>query len=243
MPITISNKQDFINSFLTPISKIANSAVISTKGNLFTSTLSTPDNTILVNLSYTNGVDVGDHNLNIPDISKLMRVLSVIDTQDISLNIDTNSISYTSEVSRFKFHLYEEGIISTPKVTFEKLNQIKFDGTFTIEHSTLLNLIKGSTIATDSNKIYLTFNKNTIFSDLTDKSRPNVDSYGMKLSENYTGPQLSIPTALSFETFRILASMKFKELKCSFCSSKSIFVLEATPNNCLIKFVVSALSN
>lgn len=243
MPITISNKNDFVNSFLSPISKISNSAVIVTKDNLITSTLSTPDNTILVNLVFSNKVELENNTLNIPDISKLIRVLNILEDEDLTLSIDNNSISYKSPSSRFKFHLYEDGIISVPKVTFDKLNQLTFDGTFSIEYSTLVSLIKGSTIATDSNKIYLSFDKNDIFCDLTDKSRPNVDSYGMKLSINYSGPQLSIPIALSFETFRIISSMKFRELKCSFCSSKSIFVLEANPNNCSIKFVISALSN
>jgi len=243
MPITISNKNDFVNSFLSPISKISNSAVLVTKENQILSTLSTPDNTILVNLTFSNKVKLTPHTLNIPDISKLVRVLNILDEDDLILTVDSNNISYKSSTSRFKFHLYEDGIISVPKVTFEKLNQLTFDGTFSIDYSTLVSLIKGSTIATDSNKIYLSFDKGDIFCDLTDKSRPNVDSYGMKLASNYTGPQLSIPVALSFETFRILSSMKFKELKCSFCSAKSIFVLEATPNNCCIKFVISALSN
>jgi len=245
MLVTIDNKSDFVNSFLTPISKIANSAVVVGNDNLFTSILATSDNTILVNLTYTNKSKIDSCTLNIPDVPKLIRVLSVIDQENDSLKFDinTNSISFKSETSRFKFHLFEDGIIPTPKVTFDKLNNLNFDGSFTVSYSSLVNLVKGSTIATDSNKVYLTFDKNYVFCDLTDKSRPNVDSYGLRITDDYSGPQIAIPTALSFETFRILSSMRFKDLVCKFCSSKGIFLLEARPTNCIIKFVISALSN
>lgn len=245
MLVTVDSKTDFVNSFLTPISKIATSAVIVGENKTFSSILATSDNTILVNLHYTNKSEIEKCVLNIPDVPKLIRVLSVLDLSGDTINFDvsSNNISFKSETSRFKFHLFEDGIIQTPKVTFDKLNSLDFDGTFTINYTSLISLIKGSTIATDSNKVYLTFDKNFVYCDLTDKSRPNVDSYGLRVTDDYKGPQIAIPTALNFETFRILSSMKFKDLTCKFCSNKGIFLLEAKPNNCIIKFVISALAN
>lgn len=242
MKISIQDRNAFVNSFLTPISKIANSAVIKVEKEQFSTLIATSDNTIILNATYSNN-NTDTALLNIPDISKLIRILSVIDTENLDLVYDKNNLSYSSSNIRFKYHLFEDGIIVTPKLNIDKLTALTFDGKFSLLYNNLQNLIKGSSIATDSNKIYLSYKDTSVLGELTDKARPNVDSYGLIISTNYTGIQLSAAIPLNFEIFRIISSMRFKELDCSFSSKTGVYIFNATTNNTTMKFIVSALAN
>jgi hypothetical protein len=242
MNFVLNDKNSFVNSFLTPISKVTNSAVIKVDTDNCSSLIATNDNTVILNATYNNTNSITT-SLNIPDLSKLIRILSVIDSNNITLTCTNNNISYASDTVRFKYHLFEDGIIVSPKLNVNKLSSLTFDGKFTLPYSNLQNLIKGSSIATDSNKIYLSFKNSNVTAELTDKARPNVDSYGLTIADNYSGIQLAGSTPLNFEVFRIISSMKFKELDCSFSSKTGVYVFEANTELTQMKFVVSALAN
>jgi hypothetical protein len=244
MKILISDKIAFVNNFLTPVSKVTNSAIIKVEREQFSSLIATTDNSVILSAIYKNKNEIENIlHINIPDLCKLIRILSVIDSAAIEININSNNISYTSSDIRFKYHLFEDGIITSPKLNIDKLNTLQFDGKFTLPYSNLQNLIKGSSIATDTNKIYLSYKDNTVLGELTDKARSNVDSYGLTISDNYTGIQLSGTSPLNFEVFRIISSMKFKELNCSFSSKTGVYIFDASINDITMKFIVSALAN
>jgi len=243
MSLCLQDRASFLNNFLIPVSKVANSAVLNVQSKQISTLIATSDNTVILNAIYNLSEEVAPTQLNIPDLSKLTRILSIINQDSITFELDNNSLSYKSADMRFKYHLFENGIISVPKLSMEKLNEVKMDGTFKLQYTDLLSLIKGSTIASDTNKIYLSFKDGTVHGELTDKARPNVDSYGLKISTNYTGPQLASNIPLNFEIFRIISSMRFKELNCAFSSKIGVFVFETNLINTSIKFIVSALAN
>jgi len=243
MSLCLQDKASFLNNFLIPVSKVTNSAVLNIQPKQISTLIATSDNTIILNAIYSLSEEVTPTQLNIPDLSKLTRILSIINQDSITLELDNNSLSYKSADMRFKYHLFENGIISVPKLSMEKLNEVKMDGAFKLQYADLLSLIKGSTIASDTNKIYLSFKDDTVHGELTDKARPNVDSYGLKISTNYAGPQLASTIPLNFEVFRIISSMRFKELNCTFSSKIGVFVFETKLTNTGIKFIVSALAN
>jgi hypothetical protein len=243
MNLVLEDKNSFVNNFLTPVSKVTNSAVFNVEGNNVSTLIATSDNTIILNSTFELTSNKDKSVLNIPDISKLIRVLSVIEDKSVTLEINKNCISYSSENIRFKYHLFEDGIIITPKLNMNRLSTLEMDGSFTLGLASLQSLIKGSTIATDTNKIYLSYKDDTVLGELTDKSRPNVDSYGLKISDNYKGPQLSLPTPLNFEIFRIISSMRFKELSCSFSSKVGVYIFDTELDKTTMKFIVSALAN
>jgi len=244
MNIVISNKICFVNNFLIPISKLTNSAVVKFENTKITSLISTNDNTIILSIAYNNNCAVSETLvLNIPDVNKLIRILSVIEGADITLEVSKNNISYTSTTVRFKYHLFEDGIIVCPKLNMSRLEELDFDGRFNLPFVNIQNLVKGSSIATDSNKIYLTYKENNVFGELTDKARPNVDSYSINISDTYTGIKINSSIPLNFEIFRIISSMRFKELKREFSSKTGVYIFTADPENTNVKFVISALAN
>lgn len=243
MILNITDKEKFLNNFIGPLSKVSDSAVLKVQKGGITSLIATSDNTIIISADYLDEqIDV-EKILNIPDLKKLNRVLSCIEDIKLSLDISSNNISYNSSILRFKYHLYDDNIINTPKINLDKLSALSFDGKFTLGHNTVVSLIKGSSISTDTNKLYISVKNNSVFGELTDKTRSNVDSYGIKISDNYEGIQFALPIPLNFEIFRIISSMRFKDVSANLITKMGVLTLDLELENAKFKFLISALSN
>jgi len=243
MILKISNKEQLLNNFLIPLSKITDSIVLNVDKGKITSLISTQDNTVIVDSSFDIPGNESVKKLNIPDIKKLCRILQCIDEQEIQLKLDINNVSYSSNDVRFKYHLYDDSIISVPKLNLAKLEQLDFDGKFTLKHPTMLSLIKGSTIATDTNKIYVSFKEKSVYGELTDKARANVDSYGLLIADDYEGVYAKDSIPLNFEIFRIISSIKFDTINGKYASSTGVFIFNMKIANTEMRFIVSALAN
>lgn len=243
MNLNISDKDKFLNNFLTPLSKVADSAVLSVEKGKITTLLSTSDNTIIVYAEFLDKNIDASKKLNIPDLKKLCRIVTCIDSDSFKLDISSNFIGYSSSLVRFKYHLYDDGIIPSPKLSIQKLNSLEFDGSFSLPFTSVINLIKGSSISTETNKIYLSVKDKDVFGELTDKTRTNIDSYGIVVSSNYEGVQFATPMPLNFEIFRIISSMKFKELQSQIITKLGVMTLNLPLEDANFKFVISALAN
>jgi len=243
MNLTITDKDKFLNNFISPLSKIADAAVLRVTKGKISSIVSAGDNTIIVSSEYSDDKVDCDKILNVPDLKKFVRVISCIDEPSFSLDISQNFIGYKSDTVRFKYHLYDDGIISTPKISIDKINKLEFDGKFTLTYNSIVSLIKGSSISTESNKIYLSVKNNTLTGELTDKTRSNIDSYGIKISDNYEGTQFANAIPLNFEIFRIISSMRFKELESRLITKMGVVTLDLNLDDSKFKFIISALAN
>jgi hypothetical protein len=243
MTLTIADKDKFLNNFITPLSKVADSAVLKITKQKISTLISACDNTIIVSSEYTDEKIDAEKTLNIPDLKKLCRVLSCIEENSFDLDISANYIGYKSNSVRFKYHLYDDNIITTPKVNIEKLKALEFDGSFTLPHISTVSLVKGSTISTESNKLYISVKDNFVTGELTDKMRANIDSYGIKISDNYSGVQFNLPIPLNFEIFRIISSMRFKEIHAKLITKMGVMLFDLNLENTSFKFIISALSN
>ena len=58
-------------------------------------------------------------------IKKLVRVLDIIPSTDIELQINENNIAYNKNGYKFKYHLLDDGIIKQPSLNVEKIKQLK----------------------------------------------------------------------------------------------------------------------
>jgi hypothetical protein len=244
MILTIPDREDFLNSFLIPLSRVADSAVLKLTAKNISAIIATGDNTLVVHASYNNILSGIEKALNIPDLKKLCRVLSCIEDKACALDISSNHIGFESPSVRFKYYLFEDNIIKTPKqINLEKLKELPFNGTFTIPFTSVVSLIKGSSIATETDKLYISFKDNSVFGELTDKTRANTDSYGIKISEDYKGEQINNHIPLKFELFRIISCMKYKVLVANIASSRGLITLDTGTETTNMKFIVSALQN
>ena len=243
MNLNIKDRDNFLNNFVVPLSKITDSAVLKVSPSKIKSLISTSDNTIIVNAEYDDDSINATKTLNIPDLKKLCRIISCIEDTTFSLDISSNFLGYNSNNVRFKYHLYDDGIIPSPKLSIDKLNSLAFDGKFTLPYSSVINLIKGSSVSTETNKIYISVKDKQIFGELTDKTRANIDSYGINISNDYDGTQFAIAIPLNFEIFRIISSMRFKELQANLITKMGVITFDLNLDNSKFKFVISALAN
>jgi len=238
--LTIANRDGFVNTFLGTISRVAEDSVVNITETELTCLCSTSDGT-LVQLASIQNKNNFEQTLNVPDIKRLHKIIGCIDQQDnINLSVDINSISYKSPSTRFKFYLLDDGILSTPAISVEKINNITFDTSFSVDHDKLTDLIKGSTYANESEKLYIyTDENNHVYGELTDKEKPNMDSFSIKLCDDAATPIQ--PIAFNFENIRIVSSTRVDKVKFNINTQLSVAKVDLEQNNCHISYIISGL--
>jgi len=237
--VTIPDKKLFLTSFLLPISKINDSCVIYLDKNGFSCTVATSDASVILYSSYKLNLKVENLiALNISDIKKVIKAFEGIGGDSFTFLVDKNNISYFGTDVRFKYHLLEDGIINKPKIDINKINTLEFPVNFTIQYKTILDLLRGSTFATESNKLYLYTENGKIIGDLTDKSRHNVDSISIPIAD-FTGTLNSM--CLNFELIRIISGVRVKQLQCSINPKIGIVLFHVADNIVTTKYIASSL--
>lgn len=243
MDLKIKNRDFFIRYFLQPISKVSDSCCVIVEGSKISSVVSSPDNAIILNVKYSLDSEVNESNdiLNIPDIKKLIRALDVIDQESISLKVDKNNISYKNNNISFKYHLLENGVINRPKINVEKINSFVINTTFALTEKALADIIRASTFSIDSNKAYFYTNEGKVFVELTDRTRPNMDSFSTEASPEYVGSEIK-SICLNLEVVRIMSTNKVKQINCKINSELGIVIFEYGNNILSTQFIVSSLT-
>lgn len=240
MHLNLKNKTNFVNNFLSPIGKLTENTVIKVRKEEFNTLSSSSDGTLIVNCSMKQQNEVDETVfLNIPDINKLIKVLSCVSDDDVCLKFNNNNIEYKSGTVGFKYHLLEDGIIDPPSVDINKIKKIDFPLKFQVDANCINQLIKGSTFTTDTNKIYFHTEDGKMLGTLTDHLRANVDSYTQEISSEYKGPEVTTPLALSFETLRIISSIRFERLDVHVNPDLNVFMFRAITDNTSIMVVSS----
>ena len=243
MDLKIKNRDFFIRYFLQPISKVSDSGCAIIEGNKISAVVSSPDNAIILNVKYSLDSEESSLNetLNIPDIKKLIRALDVIDQESIALKVDKNNISYKNNNISFKYHLLENGVINRPKINVDKINSFKIDTKFSLTEKALSDIIRASTFSVESNKAYFYTSEGKVFVELTDRARPNMDSFSTEASPEYTGSELK-SICLNLEVVRIISTNKVKQINCKINSELGVVIFEYGNNILSTQFIVSSLT-
>lgn len=240
MLIKINNKNSFVNNFLAPVGKLTENTVVKVKPTGMSSISTSSDGTLIVSCNIDQTNDVSDTMyLNVPDINKFVKVLSCVEEDSINLTFNNNNIEYKSNNVGFKYHLLEDGIIDPPSVDLNKIKKIDFPFRFTTEQNIINQLIKGSTFTTDTNKIYFSTSEGKVLGSLTDRQRHNTDSYTQLLAGEYRGDELKKELALSFETIRIISSIRFNKLIVSVNPELNVFLFKIETDDTTIIVVSS----
>jgi len=238
--IDIPDKKLLVSGFLNPISKINDSCVIEINDNGFNCTTCTSDASVILNTQYLLNLDIDiPLKLNISDVKKVIKAFECIGNESFTLAVDKNNLSYTGQEIKFKYHLLEDGIITVPKIDAAKITGLQFPITFNIQYKSLIELLKGSTFATESNKLYVYSQNGKIFGDLTDRSRHNVDSLSIPLCD-YTGPELQ-NICLNFETIRIISSVRVKQLECKINPKLGVILFQIMDGPVKTRYIASSL--
>ncbi len=109
MVINIKDKSNFVASYLRPISSLTDAVIIKSIDNKLECITNNEQGLILYaahNLEIQN-----DLLLNIPNIKKLEKILSFIESEEVNLEYKENSLSYKDKKMRFKYHFLDDNII------------------------------------------------------------------------------------------------------------------------------------
>ena len=234
--LKLLKKGEFL-TFLDTVSKISDSAIFNVKEDKLTSLVSSIDNTLILYSEYIIPSGFED-NLNIPDIKKLSRVLETLNSDEVSLTINSNNIEYSGSDVKFKYHLFEEGFLTNPNLNLEKINAFKFDIEFNLDKPTLQQIFKGSTFTSETNKIYFYTEGEKLMAELTDRARHNTDNFTICLGEaNFTLD----PTPVNFDNIRLLSIIN-NEFKVKINTEYGVVVFEIEDSDIKLKYIISTLT-
>jgi hypothetical protein len=241
MVIQIDNKDRFISQFLNPVSKINNSCVLKLSNKGMSALLSAADNTAILYAQYTVELDTDDISINLPDISRLYRILQCIDKDNISLTLKENYIQYSSSDVRFKYHLLEDGIISIPAVSVDKIKNIQYDTSLSLPYQSIVNLIKSSSFTIDVNKVYISTKDDDVYAEIGNSEAHNVDSISIKMCTGYKGLPISSPLPISLETVRLLLGTRCDIVTAHINSELNVMMFEINNNDIKLTYIISGL--
>lgn len=238
--INLPNKKEVIK-FFDSISKINESCILtldSEKGEL-TSLVSSPDNTLIFYSILSNIESTRSATLNIPDIKKLTRVLESVQSDDIEINLNSNNLEYAGKGLKFKYHLFEDGFLTKPSISIEKIKSFESDIKFTLKKDTLNNLIKSSAFTTDSNKIYFYTESGSLKAELTDRARHNIDTIVVDLGEvEFT---LS-PVAINLDNIKLITSLT-DSIEFGINTNYGVVVIDIVAEHTKLKYIITSLSS
>jgi hypothetical protein len=116
--------------------------------------------------------------LNLPSLTKLLNALKVSgDETDVTLILNKNNLEYRGDKIKFKYHLYDEGILAKPKTSLEKIQSLTYDIDVDFTKSFLKKLLKTSSMFSDVNKLYINTIDGVVTWALQDKTLTNSDTY------------------------------------------------------------------
>ena len=236
--LKLPNRLDWIR-FLESISKINESTILTThEGDtgLISSLVSSADNTLILYGEMSGVTSNYNGSINIPDIKKLVRVIDSIDTKDLLLSINNNSIEYRGKSLKFKYHLYEDGFLSKPSINVEKIKSFTYDIKFTLKKESINSIIKGSTFATETNKLYLYTQDGRLKGELTDRARHNTDVFALDLGEaNF---DLS-PLPVNFDNIKLLSFIG-EDINFGINTEYGVTVIDISNTNIKLKYIITS---
>tara|TARA_R100000234_G_scaffold31309_1_gene18421 strand:+ start:311 stop:1033 length:723 start_codon:yes stop_codon:yes gene_type:complete len=235
--LKLKSKNEYLK-YLDTVSKIIDTGVIfEIKENKLVSLASSLDSTLILHSEYTSDFNFSD-TLNIPDVKKLRHVLDTIEEESIAIEVNNNNLQYSGNGVKFKYHLYEEGFITKPNINIDKINKFKFDVNFSLNKATIQRLFKGSTFASETNKIYFYTENKNLMAELTDRARHNTDNFTLSLGK--VDFELE-PIAVNLDNIRLISLLN-DDIRVKINTEYGVVVFDIEENNIKLRYIISALT-
>jgi hypothetical protein len=236
-------KNSFLSHYLLPISKVAdNVSIIKQEDIFYTICTSQAGGSAVLYASYKAAecTDIKS-NINIPDIKKFIRLLDCIEKDDIEIEIHGNHLRYKDDIFKFNYFLLEDGVMPRCPISPEKIKKFNYDSEFVLTVNKLQELLKGSSIATESDKIYISTKDTKVYAELNDFERHNVNNVCYQIADTYTGNDITVPIILGLESVRLLAGLKTHAFNVKINATLKIACIEYVDEYIDVKFIISGL--
>jgi len=234
--LQVRNRDEFLR-FLDALSKINESCILRIKKDGISSLVSSTDSTLILHAQYETECDFED-TINIPDIKKLARVIDTINSKELEFDINSNNIEYKGNGVKFKYHLFDEGFLSEPNINLDKINAFDYDVSFSLSKQILTQIFKGSTFASNTNKIYFYTENGNLMAELTDRARHNTDNFTLSIDK--ADFELA-PTPINFDNIRLLTNIS-NTFDVNINTQYGVAIFNNSVNNIKLKYVLSSLT-
>ena len=240
--LTIKNKASFIK-FLTAASGLYEQCIIhcNSETNILDVFVSTESEQVILYSEYSNIEVSEDITMNVPDLKKLIRMLALITLDEFVLNINNNSISYSTPSLSFKYHLYEDGIIRVKKINKDLLKNFKGEHSFAVSGDMIDNLIKQSSVLGNVEFVYIRGESGKIICNITDKKIPNVDNIENILLDTGDSSITFNEMKFSLDNIRLLTSMKCANINWQIHTKYNCIVSTSKIDDCVGYYSITAL--
>lgn len=232
------DKKDF-SSFVKSLIKINDSAIFAVKQDQITCLIGSPDNVTIAHGTLNCSTSY-EGCINISSLIKLGKAIDQISEPTPQLIVNANNVEYKSPSLRFKYHLLDHGIINQPAINVKKINEFTFNIVFKLAPGKLIDLSKFSAFSTDSNKVYLSCDGETVFANLTDKARSNVDNIEFEFAKCST-PFDSMPFNLDF--FRSINYTGESNINVNINSTKQVVAIDIENERYKLKYITSSFTS
>tara|TARA_R100000008_G_C3586641_1_gene172956 strand:- start:4672 stop:5403 length:732 start_codon:yes stop_codon:yes gene_type:complete len=243
MVLPIKSKDNFIRSFLNPVSRLDTSATLLVD-NIISAVVHNNSNIFLRAEYKINWEDhPQDYILCLPDTIKLIKILSCLEKDEINLTIDDNCITYKDDNNRFKYHLFDDSLKSKNAFDFAKINNINFGTSFDLTREKNSALLKALPFVTETSKVYLKTEGRTVFAELSDKKIQNIDSYTALIADEFDGDDLNYELILDVELFRLISTLSFDTAKVYINNEYKMLMMKLELNEATLTFVSTSYKN
>lgn len=183
--------------------------------------------------------------LNIPSINKLQKLVNCISQPLLDFSFNQNHIAYNDGTLRFKYHVFDDGIISIPKINPLKIKQLSFHTDFSLLYQDITQILKLSTFTGDINKVYLSAENNGILVNFADNQRQNTDSAGYTIKDISINGVLE-SFALNIDPIRVINSIdcdKTTPIQFKINNELKVLLVNCVVNNVDYTIIISGLAN
>jgi DNA polymerase III sliding clamp (beta) subunit (PCNA family) len=238
----IFDKNVLVQKFLLPISKLADNVSLIPKENLLYAVCATQDGNIVLLATLKTNTNLKDiPRLNLPDVKKFVRLLDCIEDNELKIRIENNHIKYETPQFKFNYFLLEDSYIQKCPVNPDKINQLTYDSEFILSGTKFNEVLRGSSIATDSDKVYFYTKDDNVYAELNDFERQNINNITYLIADSFTGEPIKNTLPLNLENIRLLAGLRVDQFKIKVNNNLKVTLFESKDNDVCVKFIISAL--
>ena len=120
----------------------------------------------------------------------------------------------------------------------DKISKFTYDVEFSLNRATLQRLFKGSTFASETNKIYFYTENGNLMAELTDRSRHNTDNFTISIGKaNFTLE----PVPVNLDNIRLLSSIS-DEFEVKVNTEYGVIIFDIQEKDIKLKYIISALT-